>query len=70
MLSEREPVRLGGWASVLVGLALNAIIQWAMGVEPMAILGGSASMALSVIGGLEWARGRAYAPTTVRSQPQ
>lgn len=51
-----EPVRLGGWAALGVGTILVAAILWSSGVEPRPIVGVIASMWLTSIGGLEWAR--------------
>ncbi len=64
MSPDTEPVRLGGWVALLVGLSLSAVVQWALGADVKVIVGGAATTALSVIGGLEWARGQAWSPAS------
>lgn len=68
MNSYEEPVRLRGWTALLVGLSLNATILWSLDTPVKAIVGGTAVLALSVIGGLEWARDKAVSPATRDSQ--
>ena len=53
-----EPVRLSGWTALAVGLGLLAVIGLSMGAPPLAVLGQAAAVALSSIGGLEFARGQ------------
>lgn len=54
--NAHEPVRLNGWAALLVGLVLLAVIGLSMGAPPLAVIGQVAVVALSSIGGLEFAR--------------
>jgi hypothetical protein len=67
---DTEPVRLTGWTALVVGLALNAIVLWSLDTPVKAIAGGTAVLALSVIGGLEWARTKAWAPQSHREKVQ
>jgi hypothetical protein len=53
---EREPVRLAGYTALVVGLLLLAVIGWAFGADFKTIVGQVAAVALSSIGGLEFAR--------------
>jgi hypothetical protein len=54
--NQHEPVRLNGWAALTVGLALLAIIGLTMGAPLTAVVGQVAVVALTSIGGLEFAR--------------
>ena len=56
--TSEEPVRLNGWTALLVGLALMAVIGWSQDLPWQAIVGQVAVVALSSIGGLEFARGQ------------
>ena len=58
MNAATEPVRLSGWVALIVGLALNAVLGWALDIDVKAIVAMSATLALTSIGGLEWARNR------------
>lgn len=60
VLSDREPVRLGGWFAFAVGLALNAVLGWAMELDLKTIVITVTTMALTNIGGLEFARSRSF----------
>lgn len=62
MNPETEPVRLGGWSALAAGAVLQAIILASAGTPPLGIAGAIASMLLLSIGGLEWARNRAWSP--------
>jgi hypothetical protein len=53
---EREPVRLSGYTALAVGLILLAVIGWSQGVPFQALAGQLAAVALSSIGGVEFAR--------------
>ena len=55
---DTEPVRLTGWTALAVGLALLAIIGWTQGLDVPAIVGQVAVVALTSIGGLEFARAK------------
>lgn len=55
---DTEPVRLTGWTALAVGLALLAIIGWTQGLDVRAIVGQVAVVALTSIGGLEFARAK------------
>jgi hypothetical protein len=57
-----EPVRLTGWAALTVGLGLLAIIGWSQGLPATAIVGQIAVVALTSIGGLEFARSKVWSP--------
>lgn len=54
--NAREPVRLNGWAAMAVGLALLALLGWSMDAPTKAIVAQVAVVALTSIGGLEFAR--------------
>lgn len=51
-----QPVRLGGWAALAVGLALQGVILFAAGTPPLAIAGALAALLLAAVPGLEWVR--------------
>jgi hypothetical protein len=55
-VTNREPIRLSGYTALAVGLALLAIIGWTQGHDLKTIVGQVAVVALSSIGGLEFAR--------------
>jgi hypothetical protein len=55
-MNDREPVRLSGYTALAVGLVLLAIIGWSQGIDGQAIVGQLAVVALTSIGGLEFAR--------------
>lgn len=57
LAAQDEPVRLRGWAAVAATLALQAIILASQGLEPWAIAGTLATLALPLLG-LEAARAR------------
>jgi hypothetical protein len=61
-----EPVRLSGWTALTVGIALNAVLGWALNLDVRAIVASATVMALTSIGGLEWARSRV---TPVPTEP-
>ena len=54
--NEEEPVRLNGWVALIVGLGLLAMLGWSLGSPPEAIVAQVVVVALSSIGGLEFAR--------------
>ena len=54
--NTHEPVRLNGWAALAVGLALSAAFLWSTGADVRQIVGTLAVMAITSIGGLEFAR--------------
>lgn len=62
MNPETEPVRLGGWTALVVGIGLNALLGWALDLDLRAIVATTTVMALTSIGGLEWARQNAWSP--------
>lgn len=66
MPATTEPVRLTGYVALAIGLALLAIIGWSQGLDVRAIVGQLAVVALTSIGGLEFARQRVT--PTVRPQ--
>lgn len=51
-----EPVRVAGLTALLVGSALVVALLWATGSDVQQIVAVVALMALTEIGGLEWAR--------------
>jgi hypothetical protein len=53
-----EPVRLGGYTALAVGLTLLAVIGWASGLDVRQVVLQVATVALTSIGGLEFARAR------------
>lgn len=53
---ESEPVRLSGYAALVVGFVLSAGFLWATGADVRQIVGSLAMLGLTSIGGLEWAR--------------
>lgn len=55
---DTEPVRLYGWAALVVGLALNAVLGWALDLDVRTIVATVTTMALTSIGGLSFARSR------------
>lgn len=63
-MTEREPIRLAGYTSLVVGLILVAVIGWASGLDVRAIVLQLATLALSSVGGLEWARGHVWSPVS------
>ena len=56
MNTSREPVRLSGYPALTVGLALVAAFLWSTGADLRQIVGALAIVALTSIGGLEFAR--------------
>ena len=62
---DTEPVRLTGWAALAVGLALMAVIGWSQGLPVQAIVGQAAVVALTSIGGLEFARSKVWSPKSL-----
>lgn len=56
MNMSNEPVRLAGWVALLVGAALVSVLLWSTGAGYQQIIAVVALMALTEIGGLEWAR--------------
>lgn len=64
MNPETEPVRLGGWVALAVGIALNALLGWALDLDVKAIVATTTTMALTSIGGLEWARQNVWSPVS------
>ena len=62
---DTEPVRLTGWTALAVGLALLAIIGWTQGLDVRAIVGQVAVVALTSIGGLEFARSKVWSPASL-----
>ena len=56
--SSNEPVRLSGWTALLVGLALSGLLLWSTGADLQQIVGALSIMAITSIGGLEFARGQ------------
>ena len=60
--NQHEPVRLHGWTALAVGLALLAIIGLILGAPLSTVVGQLAVVALTSIGGLEFAR-RHVSPT-------
>lgn len=63
-----EPVRIAGWTALGVGAVLVAILLWATGAGVQQIVAVVALMALTEIGGLEWAR-KHVTPTANPSLP-
>ena len=55
---QQEPVRLSGWTALTVGLALVAVFLWSTGADVRQLVGTVAIVALTSIGGLEFARGQ------------
>ena len=53
-----EPVRLSGWTALVVGLSLSGLLLWSMGTEVRQIVGALSVMAITSIGGLEFARAK------------
>lgn len=53
-----EPVRLTGWLALAAGLILTATYSWATGLDVREIVGQLTIMALTSIGGLEFARSK------------
>ena len=66
--NTHEPVRLNGWAALTVGLILSGVILWSAGTPVPGIAGALAAMAISSIGGLEFARKHAT-PASRFQQP-
>ena len=56
--TTHEPVRLAGWSALAVGLVLNGLILWSAGANAEVIVGALATMAVTSIGGLEFARSK------------
>lgn len=57
---DTEPVRLSGWVALLVGLALNAVLAWGLSLDLRTAVVMITTMALTSIGGLEFARSRTF----------
>jgi hypothetical protein len=57
-VTDRQPLRLAGYPALVVGLTLLAIIGWTQGLDVRAIVGQLAVVALTSIGGLEFAHGK------------
>ena len=55
---NEEPVRLSGWTALLVGLVLSGVLLWSMDAELRQIVGALSVMAITSIGGLEFARAK------------
>jgi len=55
-MNTNEPVRVSGWAALVAGLGLNAAFLWSTGAELRQIVGALAIVAVTSIGGLEFAR--------------
>lgn len=58
-LGESEPVRLGGYVALVAGLILLGLIGWASDLTVKQIVLQLATVALTQVGGLEWARAHA-----------
>ena len=56
--SSNEPVRLSGWTALLAGLVLSAALLWSTGAEARQIVGALSVIAITSIGGLEFARAK------------
>lgn len=65
-LRDSEPVRLSGYTALAVGLALLAIIGWSQGLDARAIVGQLAVVALTSIGGTEFARRSVWPEASVK----
>ena len=55
-MATNEPVRVSGWAALIAGLGLNAAFLWSTGADLRQIVGALAIVAVTSIGGLEFAR--------------
>ena len=55
-MNTNEPVRVSGWAALIAGLGLNAAFLWSTGADLRQIVGALAIVAVTSIGGLEFAR--------------
>ena len=55
---SNEPVRLSGWTALLAGLVLSAALLWSTGAEARQIVGALSVIAITSIGGLEFARAK------------
>ena len=53
---EREPLRVRGYAAIVVGVILMAAIGWSMGLNAQQQVGQIATALLMSVGGVEWAR--------------
>lgn len=54
--NEQEPVRLNGWTALVVGIGLLVALGWSLGAPVEAIVAQAVLVAMSSIGGLEFAR--------------
>lgn len=64
-MEETEPVRLRGWTALVIGLGLNGVLAWGLGLDLRSSVVLITTMALTSIGGLEFARRGAYSPRKV-----
>lgn len=64
-LMQDEPVRLTGWYALVVGLLIEAGLLWALDTPTKAIIAAALTTVATRVGGIEWARRHAYAPSTV-----
>lgn len=55
---EKEPVRVSGWVALVLGLALLTAFGWSQGLDARQLVGQAAIVAITSIGGLEFARSR------------
>lgn len=61
---KTEPVRVSGWVALIVGLVLTAGFSWATGLDVREIVGQLTIMAITSIGGLEFARQQVWSPAS------
>lgn len=64
-LMQSEPVRLSGWWALIVGLVVEVGLLWAFETPTRAIVAAVLVTITTRVGGIEWARKHAYAPSTV-----
>lgn len=64
-LKDEEPIRLSGYPAMIVGLVLLGALGWSQGLDVQQIVGQLAVVAITSIGGLEFARLRVDSPERV-----
>lgn len=61
-----EPVRIRGWAAVIVSAVVAAAVAFLSGADPQGAVLTAILTAVPMVGGIEWQRSGAWSPTSVQ----